>query len=47
MAFLDSWPSTDISVFSDLGPDVTHYYEVSNFGPFDVGNVIVSLRSPN
>ena len=27
---------------SDLGPEIQHFYEVSNFGPFDVGHVIVS-----
>ena len=43
MAFLDTMASADASLFSDLGPEVTHYYEVSNFGPFDVGKVIVSL----
>ena len=27
---------------SDLGPEIQHFYEISNFGPFDVGHVIVS-----
>ena len=44
MSFLDAWPSTYVTLFRDLGPEVTHYYEISNFGPFDVGNVIVSLN---
>ena len=42
MAILDSWPASGMRYFRDLGPEVTHYYEVSNFGPFSVGNVIVS-----
>ena len=32
----------DIEFVTDLGPEILHYYEISNFGPFDVGNVIVS-----
>ena len=43
MAIMDDWPSEQILTFRDLGPEVTHYYEVTNYGPFDVGNVIVSL----
>ena len=32
----------DIEFVTDLGPEILQYYEISNFGPFDVGNVIVS-----
>jgi len=46
MSFLDAWPSTYVTLFRDLGPEVTHYYEISNFGPFDVGNVIVNISWP-
>eukprot|EP00092_Neocalanus_flemingeri_P000676 GFUD01000718.1.p1 GENE.GFUD01000718.1~~GFUD01000718.1.p1 ORF type:complete len:1537 (-),score=283.11 GFUD01000718.1:154-4470(-) len=46
MAILDPWAATDVSLFSDLGPQVNHYYEVSNFGPFDVGSVIVNISWP-
>ena len=31
---------------ADLGPAVHHYYEVTNFGPYDIGNVIVNLSWP-
>ena len=31
---------------TDLGPAVHHYYEVTNFGPYDIGNVIVNLSWP-
>ena len=30
----------------DLGPEVAHYYEVSNFGPFDVGKVFINVSWP-
>ena len=30
----------------DLGPEVSHYYEVSNFGPFDVGKVFINVSWP-
>jgi len=46
MAVLDPWPDMDVYVFSDLGPQINHYYEISNFGPFDVGNVIVNISWP-
>ena len=32
---------TDISTIEDIGPSVVHYYELTNTGPFDVGNVFV------
>ena len=32
---------TDIATIEDIGPSVVHYYEISNTGPFDVGNVFV------
>ena len=33
--------NTDISTIEDIGPSVVHYYELTNTGPFDVGNVFV------
>ena len=41
---LRSSQTTDISTVEDIGPRVVHYYELSNFGPFDVGNVFVSEK---
>ena len=35
-----------MKTLSDLQPQVVHFYEVSNFGPFDVGNVIVNISWP-
>ena len=35
----------DVEIFSDLGPAVNHFYEVSNFGPFDIGKIYVSIAS--
>ena len=32
---------SDISTIEDIGPSVVHYYELTNTGPFDVGNVFV------
>ena len=40
-AELRSADETDISTIEDIGPSVVHYYEISNTGPFDVGNVFV------
>ena len=40
MAMLNDWPSTQLVNFRDLGPAVTHYYEVSNYGPFDVRSIV-------
>ena len=40
MAKLDDWPSTKLTTFRDLGPEVNHYYEVSNYGPFDVRSIV-------
>jgi hypothetical protein len=28
---------------ADLGPEVIHTYEVTNLGPYDVGNLLVSI----
>ena len=36
----------NIEAQSDLGPEVSHYYEVSNFGPFDVGKVFINVSWP-
>ena len=35
---------TDIATIEDIGPSVVHYYEISNTGPFDVGNVFVRRK---
>ena len=43
MAMLDDWPSTQLMTFRDLGPEVTHYYEVSNYGPFDVRSIVSEI----
>ena len=29
---------------SDLGPEIQHFYEISNFGPFDVGHIIREVK---
>ena len=44
-AQLRSAEETDISTIEDIGPSVVHYYEISNTGPFDVGNVFVRETS--
>ena len=41
---LRSEGNTDISTIEDIGPSVVHYYEISNTGPFDVGNVFVRRK---
>ncbi len=28
---------------ADLGPEVIHTFEVTNLGPYDVGNLLVSI----
>ena len=38
---------TDISTIEDIGPSVVHFYEISNTGPFDVGNVFVRKQYSN
>ena len=35
---------TDISTIEDIGPSLVHFYEISNTGPFDVGNVFVRRK---
>ena len=35
-----------IRTLNDMEHQIIHYYEVSNFGPFDVGNVIVNVSWP-
>ena len=39
-------PHIKMKTLSDLQPQVVHFYEVSNFGPFDVGNIIVNISWP-
>ena len=34
--------SSRVKALADLGPEVTHTFEVTNLGPFDVGNLLVS-----
>ena len=41
---LRSEGNTDISTIEDIGPSVVHFYEISNTGPFDVGNVFVRRK---
>ena len=33
----------ELEIFSDLGPAVNHFYEISNFGPFDLGKIYVRI----
>ena len=28
----------------DLGPEIQHFYEILNFGPFDVGHIIREVK---
>ena len=43
-AQLRTGEDTDISTIEDIGPSVVHFYEISNTGPFDVGNVFVRRK---
>ena len=45
-ALIDLKDGEEVSEMADLGPAVHHYYEVTNFGPYDIGNVIVNLSWP-
>jgi hypothetical protein len=45
-ALVDINSDKAVSVLSDLGPSVNHYVEVTNYGPYDIGNMVINLTWP-